>query len=147
MKRAYLATSYSYKTKMFGYATSPRGPWWLRPICKIVQYIRYRRVSKATAKLMEKTGWNIFSPITHSHIIPKWIPTRLDTHTFWLGLDFDWIETCDELWVFMQPGWDQSYGVEKEMILAKGLGMKVRYVNMWYDFIGDDPEFYPLPKD
>lgn len=106
-------------------------------------------MSKATAALLEKTGWNIFSPITHSHIIPRWIPDRLNTHTFWLGLDFDWIKQCDEMWVFCQPNWDISYGVKEELKLARAEGMKIRFIDMNYKFIGvaGPPEYYEHPKD
>lgn len=139
MKRAYLATSYSWKTTPF---MRRNLPW----VAKIVQRIRYRRVNKAMAKLMMSTGWNVFSPITHSHPIPKYIPDRLDTHTFWLNLDFDWISTCDELWVYQQPGWDYSYGVKKELELAKSLDMPVRYVDFkTYQFKGEPPERFRLP--
>lgn len=113
----------------------------------IVQWWRYKQVTKATASLLEITGWNIFSPITHSHPIPKFIPDRLNTHTFWLNLDFDWIEVCDELWVYMQPGWDQSYGVARELKFAQRRDKPIRYVNMDYTFEGEAPRFYVLPKE
>jgi hypothetical protein len=140
MKKAYLATSYTWKSK-----------WRNVPIIgkllhKLVMHTRYIRVSKATAALLESTGWNVFSPITHSHIIPKWIPDRLNTHTFWLGLDFDWIKECDEMWVFMQPGWMDSFGVTEELKLARKIGMKIRYIHMDYTF-DYDPETYRLPKE
>ncbi len=140
MKRAYLATSYTWKSK-----------WAKLPIIgkvlgRFVEHVRMVRVSKATAALLQSTGWNIFSPITHSHLIPKWIPERLNTHTFWLGLDFDWIKQCDEMWVFMQPGWMDSYGVIQERKLCARLGKKVRYIHMDYTF-DYQPETYILPKD
>jgi hypothetical protein len=142
MKRAYLATSYTWKNPM------RKVPLIGKMLARFVEYVRYKRVSKATAMLMEKTGWNIFSPITHSHIIPRWIPERLNTHTFWLNLDFDWISACNEIWVFMQPGWKESYGVNKEVELAiSKLNKKVRYINMDYEFINEEPERFKHPKD
>lgn len=155
MKRAYLATSYTWK---------PKNKWIAKLFVRsqqsflnrLVMLVRYYRVTKATAKLMVKTGWNIFSPITHSHPIPRWIPERLDTHTFWLNLDFDWIDTCDEVWVYMQPGWDESYGVERELKYAQRKEKTIRFVNMNYEFVvtdedygnilGGEPRFYVLPK-
>lgn len=140
MKKAYLATSYSYKT----------APKMLRNVsllAKFVQWWRFRRVTRMTALLMMKTGWNIYSPITHSHPIPKWIPKRLDTHSFWLNLDFDWIEACNEVWVYMQPGWDKSYGVGRELAFAKRREIPVRYVTMEGEFKDEPPRFYVLPKD
>jgi len=44
------------------------------------------------------------------------------------GLDFAWIDCCDELWVFMQDGWRDSYGVKKEIEYAKIKEMPIRYV-------------------
>ena len=99
------------------------------------------------AVLLVKTGWNIFSPITHSHHIPQYIPDRLDTHAFWLNLDFDWIEACDEVWVYMQPGWDTSYGVGRELKFAERRGIPIRYIDMNGEFVGEAPRFYVLPKE
>jgi hypothetical protein len=142
MKRAYLATSYTWKSPL------RKIPLIGKMLGRIVEYVRYIRVSKCTAALLNRTGWNIFSPITHSHIIPRWIPNRLNTHTFWLGMDFDWISACDEVWVFMQPGWNESYGVSKEIELAiTKLNKKIRYVKMDYMFKGDEPKYYEHPKD
>jgi hypothetical protein len=141
MKRAYLATSYTWKNKW------AKVPVIGKMLSRLVEYVRYRRVSKATAILLEKTGWNIFSPITHSHIIPKWIPNRLNTHTFWLGLDFDWISVCDEVWVFYQPGTGISYGVTEEIKTALyKLKKKVRFITTDYEFVDQEPEFFDLPE-
>jgi hypothetical protein len=142
MKRAYLATSYTWKNSL------RKLPLIGKMLGRFVEHVRYTRVSKATAALLETTGWNVFSPITHSHVIPRWIPERLNTHTFWLGLDFDWISACDEVWVFMQPGWKESYGVNEEVKLSQNeLGKKVRFINMDYTFADEAPEFYEHPKD
>ena len=111
MKRVYLATSYSHK-------------W------GIVRWWRYKKVTKCLGVLSARYvgQYNFFSPITHSHKLVPYIPERLNTHGFWLGIDFDWIDTCDEVWVYMQDGWDFSHGVNEELKYAKGKGMKVRYI-------------------
>ncbi len=98
MKRAYLATSYTWKNKARDW------PLIGKVLRRFVEYVRHRRVSKAAAHLLEHTGWNIFSPITHSHVIPRWIPERLNTHTFWLGLDFDWIVVVMRCGCLCNPG-------------------------------------------
>jgi hypothetical protein len=72
---------------------------------------------------------NIFSPITHSHPLPKYMPKSCNTHKFWLKLDFDWIKACDELWVFCQKGWNKSTGVVREIKYAESLGMPVKYIH------------------
>jgi len=118
--KVYLATSYSYKIVPGNTRNTKWYSLWR-------QWLRYRKVTKATAYWLIK-GYNVFSPITHSHPLPKYIPARLDTHTMWLGLDFAWIDCCDELWVFMQDGWRDSYGVKKEIEYAKTKEMPIRYV-------------------
>lgn len=122
--KVYLATCYTWG----GSASASN------PIAKFIKWWRYRCVTKAAAHFLIR-GYNIFSPITHSHPIPKYIPRRLDTHTHWLGIDFQWIDVCDELWVFMQPGWYKSHGVINEIEYAKQIGKPVRYVNTKYDFV------------
>ena len=142
MKRAYLATSYTWKSSLRNI------PIVGKILARLVEYWRYRRVSKATAKLLSTTGWNIFSPITHSHIIPKWIPDRLNTHSFWLHWDFDWISACDEVWVYRQPGWNESYGVAKELELtAEVLKKPIRHIEYkTCRFLGEGPLYYNFPK-
>lgn len=132
MNRAYLATSYTWKSK---WVKIPVLGKWLH---KIVMHVRYWRVTKCMAELLRKdTKTNVFSPITHSHHVPKWLPERLNTHTFWLGLDFDWISVCNEMYVFMQPGWSESYGVNEEIKLCLSKGIPVRFVDMDYRFVGE----------
>jgi hypothetical protein len=132
--KVYLATAYSYKVV-------PGTPlwkcWWKIPMAKLVQWWRFRRVTKATAYWLIR-GYNVFSPITHSHPIPKYIPKRLDTHTTWLGLDFQWIDVCDELWVFTQPGWQDSHGVTEEIAYALETGKPIRYVDTHNRFVEVD---------
>lgn len=125
MKRVYLATSYSYDSKY-------------KLIRKIVHWYKYRKVTKCLSILAARYAgeFNIFSPITHSHPVSKWIPERLDTHTFWLNIDFNWIDTCDEMWIYCQKGWDTSYGVneERKYCIEKGIPIKFieddRYYSM-----------------
>ena len=114
MMKIYLATPYTCSSK---------SKW----ANKFVQWWRYRCVTKLTA-LWVTRGYNVFSPITHSHPLPKYIPDRLNTHSLWLGLDFAWIDCCDELWVYMQSGWKESHGVQKEIAHALSKGMPVRYI-------------------
>jgi hypothetical protein len=47
----------------------------------------------------------------------------------WLGLDFQWIDCCDEMWVYMQPGWANSYGVDQEIKHCYDTGKPIRFFN------------------
>jgi len=133
MQRAYLATSYTWNS------------WWIKvPVLgklfhNLVMFTRYWRVNKCMAELLKRDPeTNIFSPITHSHHIPRWLPGRLNTHTFWLKLDFDWISVCDIMYVFMQPGWAESYGVAEEMKFCRKKGIPIKFVTMKYNLFSDN---------
>ena len=102
---------------------------------RFIEWWRFRQVNKIAARWMEE-GFNIFSPITMSHPVGRCLSsTAPDDHEFWLGIDFAWIDCCDELWVFQQNGWDESYGVNKEIEYAQRHGMPVRYLNRWGDMM------------
>ena len=132
MKRVYLATSYTWQSWLV------KVPVLGKMLNHIVMCVRYWRVTKCTAMLLKRNPEiNIFSPITHSHHIPRWLPDRLNTHTFWLKLDFDWISVCNEMYVFMQPGWAESYGVNEEIDECRKRGIPVRFITMDYKFIID----------
>ena len=107
MKKIYLATPYT------GTPTE--------------QQARFEAVNKVAAKLMAD-GFLVFSPISHTHSIglagdlPKgW--------EFWKEYDLTFIEWCDELWVLMQDGWQDSKGVTAERKIAKELGKPIRYMS------------------
>lgn len=116
--KIYLATCYSSKVLWIG--------WFIR-------WLRFRRIT-GVAGFWMRAGYNVFSPITHSHPIARHIPPRLNTYDFWLGLDFDWLDACDEVWVYMQRGWRKSKGVKLEIEYAKAKGMKVRYLDRALNF-------------
>ena len=119
--KIYLATPYSLvgtRYRILGY---------------LMEWIRFKRVTKVAARWMEE-GFNIFSPITMSHPVGRCLSsTASDDHEFWLGIDFAWIDCCDELWVYQQDGWKESYGVNKEIEYAQTHGIPVRYINKWGD--------------
>ena len=109
-RKIYLATCYCYPGTTF--------------LSWFVEKWRYHQVCRETARLME-LGYNVFSPITHSHPIP--VSALYDTHDFWLGMDFDWIDCCDEVWVFQQRGWEKSRGVAAEIEYAQIKGIPIVY--------------------
>ena len=94
------------------------------PIARSLCGWRFRNVTKVTAYWM-KRGLNIFSPITHSHPIGKYVKF---SHEEWLDFDFQWIDACDVLWVYCQFGWQKSDGVRQEVAYAKRKGMPVKYL-------------------
>jgi hypothetical protein len=114
MKTIYLATAYG-KSGLWG---------------KLVMWLRYYRVSKVAGYII-KAGHNVFSPITHSHTI-AWICRlpHLD-HELWLTLDKWYVDACDEVWVYNQKGWKESYGVKREIEWALEDNKSVYLVNKY----------------
>lgn len=90
-----------------------------------VRQDRYEEACKKAAELMSQ-GYNVFSPIAHSHPISQHIGNGLD-HDFWLSQDLSFLESwADEMWVLMLPGWEESIGIWKEVNFATEKGIKIK---------------------
>jgi hypothetical protein len=98
MKTIYLAVPYSSKG-LFG---------------RLVMWFRYRSVTVTAAALM-KAGHNVFSPITHSHIISRIGKLPPLDHEFWLRMDKWYVLRCDVVYVLLLTGWQDSVGVRREI--------------------------------
>ena len=104
MRTIYLATAYSYRSRI---------PF----VGRYMMWLRNRRVTKLAARIMEK-GDNVFSPITHSHYIAVIGNLPALDHEFWLRLDKWYVDRCDLVYVFNQNGWQDSIGVQREIMWA-----------------------------
>jgi len=70
----------------------------------------------------------MLSPIAFSHPVAKYgLPTDW---AYWADYDSWCLEVCDELWVLMLIGWEDSVGVTAEIELATQLGMPIRYIKV-----------------
>lgn len=77
-----------------------------------------------TARLNERGGLNVYSPIVHGHHLPH--PAHLaKSDSFWRPFNEDEIRRSDELWVLALGGWERSVGVSREIEYAQALGMPV----------------------
>lgn len=88
----------------------------------------FREVCKKAASLMEE-GIEVFCPIAHSHSIEQEAMTKIQDGDFWLKQDFAILRKCDWLYVYMMPGWGDSYGVNKEIDFAKANKIPVAYLS------------------
>ena len=80
------------------------------------QYYRYRRVCRATAKLI-KAGVPVFSPLCNS--VPAVELGGLETdHNGFLAIDLPILHRCDEVLVLALDGWTTSLGVRRELFEA-----------------------------
>jgi hypothetical protein len=87
----------------------------------------FKLVCQKAAQLMEQ-GVSVFCPIAHSHPIEVEGMSKIQDGDFWLKQDFAVLDKCDELWVYKMPGWDTSYGVEKEIERAQWEGIPIKYI-------------------
>ena len=88
---------------------------------------RYRAACKKAAELM-LVGKVIFCPIAHSHPIAEQMPDgKANDGAFWKHQDEPYLAICDELIVYMLPGWEQSSGVKHEIEVAKQRGIPIHY--------------------
>ena len=88
---------------------------------------RFRQVCKKAAELME-AGQLIFCPIAHSHPIEVNGMSEIHSGDFWLKQDFAILEKCEQLLVYKMPGWENSYGIKREIEYAELLGIPVEYL-------------------
>jgi hypothetical protein len=89
----------------------------------LVEDARYQLVTKVAAGLIVKTGCEVFSPVTHSHLINRlanryaleegesWVPT----YDFWLTFDYHMLDIAHWLYILKLKGWRDSTGVALEM--------------------------------
>lgn len=100
-----------------------------------IRLARFECVCRAAGVMLNR-GHNVLSPIAHTHpiaIIMK-LPTGFD---FWAELDKAYIDRCDEVWVLMISGWENSIGVRFEIDYATSQGKRVLFVDPSYLGIDD----------
>ena len=92
-----------------------------------VQEGRYILLTQAAGWLMNARGWNVFSPITHSHPLHKHADMRGDW-AFWKKVDTEYVKLSKRIVVLTLPGWDKSVGVTAELKIARRLGLPVLFL-------------------
>lgn len=97
---------------------------------------RFEKASKVAAILMER-GNNVFSPLTHSDIVCRYMEEDLQTDfSFWLSRDLQIIDFCTHVYVLMLEGWDESKGVAVEIEYANQNGIPVKFLNEEGEIVG-----------
>ena len=95
---------------------------------EMVMLERFDLANRAANKLIN-LGLYVFSPISHTHPIriagslpPSW--------EFWKGYDTTMIARCQKMIVVKAKGWEESKGVQAEIVIAKQLGIDVEYLEV-----------------
>lgn len=92
-----------------------------------VRWMRWDAACRFAAKMVRE-GRLVFSPIAHSH--PVAVAGNLQLGwDYWGQFDMAMLSRCDEMWVLMLDGWDQSAGIAAEVVESRRLSIPVRYVH------------------
>jgi nucleoside 2-deoxyribosyltransferase len=110
------------------------------PYNKMDKESAFNQVNEIYVKLIKK-GYNVFSPITHSHPVVKYgVPGDWD---FWKAIDTQFIEWCDLVCVLVpKEGFkkvEESTGIKEEIKIASELGKGTIYISA-KDFESVDEE-------
>jgi len=76
-----------------------------------------------------KRGYNLYSPISHTHPIHKATPDFLKRHEhdMWYHLDNEFIKETNFLGIILAPGWEHSKGCLAELDLFKKQNKPARH--------------------
>lgn len=86
---------------------------------------RFKAVCQEAADLMLE-GYEVFSPIVHSHPLSDYMDPKLRTdHDFWMKQDLAILKHADFMYVLQLPGWTLSRGLNREMEFATANGIPV----------------------
>ena len=93
-----------------------------------VMRLRYRRVCKIVAELMEQYPDHLFfSPIAHSHGLAEY--GFIDPgHETWMWVDKAFMNLMDEVWIVAMQGRYGSDGIKAEIQHAKETNKPVRWM-------------------
>jgi len=94
---------------------------------RTVEALRFGEVCRIAGVLMAR-GLVVFSPIAHTHPIAERceLPRGWD---YWQHFDEEFICVSEKVVVAMMPGWEQSKGVQAEIVIAKDKGIPVEYLD------------------
>jgi len=93
-------------------------------ISPAIQEFRFQKLTEAAGVLMNK-GLFVFSPVTHGHPISSMggTPTSFE---YWKSHNFHFLATCSILFLLELDGWEQSIGVQSELLEAERLGIPIK---------------------
>lgn len=87
---------------------------------------RVEQVTKATVWLIKEKGFNVFSPIVHSHPLAE--AGLQGDWDFWRLIDTEYLSVSARMVVLAIEGWRESVGVQAEIKIAESMGIPVYYL-------------------
>jgi hypothetical protein len=94
---------------------------------------------------MVSKGFNVFCPVAMSHFIQEHSAmdaSGAEAHDVWMRLDIAFLETCQELYVLMLDGWEDSTGVTEEIVIARVNGLAIHYLDRRGKIASTEEPFY-----
>jgi len=85
---------------------------------------RFLDITKQTARLT-KMGNNCYSPITHGHMLEKFIGPQ--TFEWWMATNRPFLDACKAIIVLKFDGWEESPGVTHEISVSREENKLVLY--------------------
>lgn len=88
------------------------------------------RICCYRAACLIRAGWNIYSPIAHSHPIHCAHPDFVgqEVHEMWYRVDDAFIRHANFTGIILAPGWGDSSGCRHELDLFRALGRKILFL-------------------
>lgn len=87
-----------------------------------VQEWRASMAARAAAVLIAR-GHLVISPIAHGHAIVQQDVARQISGERWYEYGFELLQRCEQLWVLELTGWVESRGVQREIAIARSMGI------------------------
>lgn len=87
----------------------------------------YEFACKVAAEMMME-GFEVFSPIAHSHSLSHHLPKEVVfSHDFWMARDEPLMAQAVGLVVCMSPNWEESKGIAHEIDFFRARGKPIMY--------------------
>ena len=93
-----------------------------------IRELRYQMTNDFAARLM-RLGFVVFSPISHSHEVAKYLDSDENTHKLWMEQDLPLLEKASRCIVLRLPGWEHSKGVTEEVSHAREHNIPIEYMD------------------
>lgn len=111
--------------------------------------LSFKIANRITADLMSK-GNIVFSPISHSHPVADYLPSKLRTDSdWWMNMDLPFVNWADDVYVVCigEMGSEliaNSKGVCMELQFAKQLNKTIHIIDYYHDESGNSSIKYRL---
>lgn len=92
-----------------------------------VRHDRFVLVSQLATKMM-KEGKLVYCPIAYGHQFREVFDNQADRWAYWRSFDLRILCHCEQMVVYMLPGWKESVGVAEEINYAKYRGIPIHFM-------------------